>query len=187
MAAPAHCAPSAATIQPSPFGAQIATRSEGPTPAAIMARVAVPTSSPSSRYVTRRPGWTTASASGRDARVAATAAGIVSSCVSRTEAVDTRGVLAGHLAQDIGTVLRQRRLRHRLARVRPGAVAVRVVRRPHHVADADARDQLDAELLVLVRREALPREDLARQHADLVVLGLGAVLVRLVVEPLDHV
>src|SRR5690606_13275796 len=80
-AAPADCAPRAATIQPSPLGAQIATRSPGCTPAAIIARVAVATSSPSSRYVTRRPGSTTASASGRAAMLAATAAGIVSSSV----------------------------------------------------------------------------------------------------------
>jgi hypothetical protein len=47
-AAPAHCAPRAATIQPRPFGAQIATRSPGPTPAPIMARVEATRSSPSS-------------------------------------------------------------------------------------------------------------------------------------------
>jgi len=77
-AAPADCAPRAATIQANPFGAQIATRSPGSTPAAIMARVEALTSSPSSRYVTRRPGSTTASTSGRAAMLAITAAGIVS-------------------------------------------------------------------------------------------------------------
>jgi hypothetical protein len=49
IAAPAECAPSAATIQPAPFGAQTATRSPGSMPAAIVARVAVSTSSPSAR------------------------------------------------------------------------------------------------------------------------------------------
>ena len=47
-AAPAHCAPSAATIQPRQFGAHTATRSPGPTPAAIIACVEATIRSPSS-------------------------------------------------------------------------------------------------------------------------------------------
>src|SRR5262245_36465933 len=43
------------------------------------------------------------------------------------DAVDACGRLAGHLAQHLGAVARQRRLGQRLARVRPGAVPVRVV------------------------------------------------------------
>src|SRR4030095_16384997 len=82
MAAPADCAPRAATIHPSSLGAQIATQSPDSTPAAIIARVEVFTSSPSCRYVTRRSGSTTASASRRHAILAATAHGIVSARAS---------------------------------------------------------------------------------------------------------
>ena len=78
MAAPAACAPKAAPIHPNPLGAQIATRSPDSTPATSMARLAVSTSSPSWRYVTRRSGSTTASASRRAAILADTADGIVS-------------------------------------------------------------------------------------------------------------
>ena len=97
--------------------------------------------------------------------------------VSHSEAVDTRGVLTGHLAQDFRAMQRERRLGQCLARVRPRAVAVRVVRGPHHIVDADAWNQLDSELLVFVGGEHLPREDLAGQHPDLVILDLRSVLV----------
>ena len=49
IAAPAECAPSALTIQPRLFGAQIATRSPASTPAAIIARAETSAFSPSSR------------------------------------------------------------------------------------------------------------------------------------------
>src|SRR5262245_22817797 len=62
---------------------------------------------------------------------------------SHLEAVDTRGVLTGHLAQDFGAMQRQRRLGQCLARMGPGTIAVRVVRGPHDIVDPDALNQLD--------------------------------------------
>src|SRR5207247_1585468 len=74
--------------------------------------------------------------------------------------VEPRAVGRRHLL-DEGAVEAPERVRDRLARVREGAVGVRVVRGPHEVVGAEEREQLGAERLLLEGRVDLTAEELA--------------------------
>ena len=75
--APAETAPSAATTHWWTLGAQIATRSPGRTPLAIVARAARSTAEPSSANVMRTGGSTIASRSANACSAFRTSSGIV--------------------------------------------------------------------------------------------------------------
>src|SRR5205809_8030064 len=83
--------------------------------------------------------------------------------------VEPRAVGRRHLL-DEGAVEAPERVRDRLARVREGAVGVRVVRGPHEVVGAEEREQLGAERLLLEGRVDLTAEELAGPRPPPVVL-----------------
>src|SRR5437868_12631455 len=94
-----------------------------------------------------------------------------------SNAVELRHVVAGDLpAHGLGEPAEV--LLEDLARVRPEAVGMRVVRAPEDVVLADERHDRLEELVLLVGHEALPAEVVARLHREadaarpVVVLGV---------------
>src|SRR6185369_16126341 len=86
------------------------------------------------------------------------------------DGVDPRGVVAGHGAPGGLGQLAEGRFHDVLLRMRPGGVAVRIVRGPHHVAHADVVDVPQAEVVLLVGGEHLPLPVEARHFLGAVVL-----------------
>src|SRR5689334_24181423 len=81
------------------------------------------------------------------------------------QAVELRGILAGDLAHDVGGQVAELLL-DVLARLRPDAVGVRIVRRPHERLHAHLVDELGADAIELERRLALSPPVIAGLHRE---------------------
>src|SRR5262245_52663720 len=96
----------------------------------------------------------------------------------RFESVDTRSIAAddlrllvlGHARQDLG---------QDLARLGERRLAVRIVRAPHHVVDADHVAQADADRVLLEAQDDIAMEEVAGLHAVLETLDRIAVAVEI--------
>src|SRR5437899_12544379 len=87
------------------------------------------------------------------------------------EPVELAGVLADDLPADVRRQVPELAL-HVLRRIRPDAIGMREIRRPHDIVDPELVEELHAGLVGLEGGLALPPPVLARSHAQAEILEL---------------